>query len=364
MTAAWGAQKPRPAEGQAELVYAYDARIPTRALPFCAQVAREIRVLLDRGAHPRLSGDGTKLWFDAEVDDGTRQVERLDRGSGEASCWTCGQPGNNRRPAPSPGGSWIVFDSDRDATLFDPTNTEIYRMSAQGDPSRSRARRLTSSPGPDDHAIFGPGPGVVVWSKRQGGRYFVASASILSGHGAVALHEPAMVVPAGAGWAAPLAWSPDARSLLVVRGNPLRPLAPVIIDPATGDERVLRTEVPAGASVGFTADGGWLALASTQTDHLGGSLPASLGFLLGPLVALFGPDAPAFRGTAIATGRPRQDLEWVDLGVDADWGEPTGAALSPDGDRLVLGQRRRVEDRVEERLLEIPLVCSEDAPPS
>ncbi|MCZ6782100.1 MAG: hypothetical protein O7G30_02220, partial [Proteobacteria bacterium] len=123
--ASLGAATPVQSEARAAAVYDLDAQVVTRELPFCAQRVASWRVLLDRGAHPRWSADGVALWFDAPDDAGARQVYRLHPSADEAEpvCWTCGQPGNNARPAPGPLGGLVVFDSDREATWLHPSNT-------------------------------------------------------------------------------------------------------------------------------------------------------------------------------------------------------------------------------------------------
>ncbi len=346
------------------LIFHQDARVATRAMPCCRQVVSEARVLLERGAHPRINSDGTELWFDAPVEGGLRQVHRLDLVGGEVVCWSCGQPGNNQRPAPAPGGAMIVFDSDRHASRFDPTDTELYRMNAHGDEPPAHARRLTYAAGADEQAIFSALPGSVLWSRREAGRYFVASAAFRSSHGGTQLRDPSVVYAGGTSWVAPLAWSPNARTLLVARGNPLAPLAVLAIDPATGAEKELLSDAPGRASIGFNADGGWVALARTGRGRAAGWLPQSAGFLVAPLYALEAPGRPSFRGTAIVTGSTHDALRPVELGEHGAWGEPTGVALYPNGDALVVGQRRSRESGAEERLLELRLTCLAETPES
>jgi hypothetical protein len=162
----------------------------------------------------------------------------------------------------------------------------------------------------------------------------------------------------GSRWAAPLAWAPDARSLVVVRGNPLRPLEAVSIDLATGVRSSVGEDVPGSATASFTADGGWLALPTTTRGRVAGLLPSRLGFLVAPVDALLVRDAPRFRGSGVRTGEPWGAGAELALGDVAAWGEPTGIALEPDGRAFVLGQRRRGVNGPEERLLRIELDCA------
>jgi hypothetical protein len=353
--AALGAEQSAGDERRAAAVYDLDARVETRELPACPQVVASWKVLLERGAHPRLSPDGALVWFDARTDDGTRQVHRLLQASGAVACWTCGQPGDNVRPSPGPIGATLVFDSDRLADWSDPSNTELYRMRTRGgEPTRS-ARRLTFSPGPDDHAVLGPAPGVVTWSARRGGRYFVASASLLSGHGGVLLGTPGALYAGGAAWAAPLGWSRDARSLVVVRGNPFRALGAATLDLATGRSQELGRDLPGSSPVGFSGDGGWVAVARSRGASGARRLPDALGFLLGPLAVRAELDHALFRDTSLASGPAGGPLQPISAPEIEGWGGPTGVALSPDADWLVLGQRR--SDGAE-RLVEAQLQCS------
>jgi len=327
-------------------------------------------VLLERGAHPRFGPAGRLLWFDARGPDGRRQVHRLDRASGEVECWTCDEPGNNRRPSPSSSGHGVVFDTDRHAGSRHPTNTEVHLISA-GSQKRRFSRRLTHGPGPDDHALFDPGGGLLVWSRGHEGRYEVATAAIQSGHGGIVLGPPRVVAAGGARWIAPLAWSPDAHALAVARGHPLRPAVVTAIDFSSSDEWRLAGDLAPVGSVAFSADGAWLAAAGTRRASSLGLLPGSLGFLVGRLVALGVGAAPVFRGSAVHTGptdaartdaarKAPASLPQVELGELAGWGGSTGIGLEPGGTGFVLGQRRRGADGVEERLVEVSLECQEE----
>ncbi len=359
--AALGAPGPEASERSANYVWDLDARIATEPPPRCAPRAAGHSVLLERGAHPRLAAGGRLLWFEAAGPDGRRQVHRLERSSGEVTCWTCHEAGNNRRPAPSLSGFGLVFDTDRHATGRDPTNTEIHLASTTGDASLGVSRRLTFARGPDDHAIMDPGGRLLVWSRGHEGRYAVVSAVVQSGHGGLLLGQPRVLAAGGASWVAPLGWSPDAHALVVARGHPGRPATARAIDFATDREWGLGGGVVPAGAVGFNADGSWLALAATRRESALGLVPASLGFLVGRVVTAAGLEGPWFRGSEVRTGESAGEPGRVDLGGLADWGESTGIALEPDGRGFVLGQRRRGPAGVEERLVEVALACEEDA---
>ncbi len=344
----------------AAAIYDFDASVPTRTLPDCAQRLASHRVVIDSGARPRWGPNGEFVWFDAMAEAGRRQVHRLDLASGEVVCWTCGQPGNNVRPDPGPRGHVLVFDSDRHSDTRNPANTEVYRVSSRGDEPPSAARRLTHHVGPDEHAQMGASPAVVAWSRRQGGRYAIASATISQGHGGVSLRSPGLLLSGGADWIAPLAWSPDARSIVAVRGNPFRPLGATRFDPATGESTLLLDAVPGTAGVGFNADGGWIAIATTQRAHWSGLLPSWLGFAIAPQAIAATRDRALFRGTGLATGPSSGPLAAVELGELADWGEPTGVTLSPDARAAILGQRRPGSAGGGERLVRLDLECRAD----
>lgn len=354
--AARGALQPSFREGTAAAIYEVDSRVATRPLAVCGEAPARVETLLERGAHPRLAQEGAQLWFDAPAgdDDARRQIHRLDLATGEVSCISCGEPGNNQRPAPSPAGSAVVFDTDRHTDAGAPLNTEIHhlRVAAAGAPRTSR--RLTVTPGRDDHPIMDPGGRGVVWSHGSDGRFAVVSAGFRTGHGSLFLADPNPILPGGAGWAAPVAWSPDARGLAWVRGNPLGSMSGSRLDPATARVEELGSGVGDGG-VAYSADGGRLVVASAGGASGAGRLPAFLGFALGALPAALGPattTAPTRLRTGLARNAPLQD---VDLGEAAEWGAPSGVALSPDGTWLVLGQRSASG---RERLLRVTLDCA------
>jgi len=344
-----------PAPRLATMLYDLDAAVATRPLPACGAEPRSVRVLLDRGAHPALSPDGRTVWFDAPAPQagGRRQIHRLERASGEVTCWTCDEPGNNVRPSVGTPGLALVFDSDRHATWLHPDDTELYLA---GTERPLPARRLTFRRGADERALLAPGSRLLAWSRREGGRYAVVAAALRSGHGGLLLGNVGVLARGGAEWTAPLAWAPDARTLVFARGNPFAPLAGVAFDPATGAQAELGAALAPAAS--FVADGGWLAFATTQGRHVAGALPAALGFALGPYAAAH--PEPLRDGTGVRSGPSADPAAASALELPealARWGEPTGLALDPDGGGFVLGQRRAGPNGVEERLVEVMLSC-------
>jgi hypothetical protein len=354
--AARGAVEYQVTEARAAAIFDLDAAVVTLPLPRCAATPAGSAVLLDRGARPRLDAEGRLVWFDAHGPDGRRQVHRLDRASGRVVCWTCGEAGNNWRPAPADRGFGVVFETDRHATPWDPSNTEIHLVSGQGEQPKSPSRRLTYAPGPDGYAVLRSAARLLLWSRREGGRYAVVSAPLRSAHGGLNLGNTTVLESAGATWTAPLAWSPDGRTLVVARGNPFHPVSARGIDLATGHTVDLGSGVALGG-VAFGGDGGWVAVASTRRGGAAGWLSDGLGFLLAPFAERAARDRSLYRDTGIRTGEPWGRGAALDVGALAVWGEPTGLALSPDGSVLFLGQRRAIDGRIEERLVEITLDC-------
>lgn len=348
--AALGATQPALGERTAAAIYDLDAQVKTRPLPRCAPEPARIEVLLDQGAHPALSPADSRIWFDAADEDGRRQIHSLDPETGEVVCWTCGEPGNNQRPSPGHGGYRLVFDSDRFASWRAPTETELSLLSITRGRVRRPSRRLTFEPGPDDHAIFGPGDASLVWSRGRGGRFDVVSAGFRSGHGALMLARPSLVAAGGAAWVAPLGWSADARALALGRGGLEGAIRGELLDPATGRLSALA----ATRGVAFSADGGRTAVVAPAA---GASAPGWLGFAAVPLARALGLSGPMGRGTVLATGDTGAELAPVALGAAGDWGAPSGVALASDGASVVVGQQRRSDGRVEERLVRVTLAC-------
>ena len=328
-----------------------DSRVALRAQRRCGPRVADSVVLTRSGAAPRLAADGETLWFEARADDGRIQVQRRER-SGQVVCWTCAEPGSNRRPAPHPRGTDVLFDTDRFASWQRPGDTEVMLSSARGDGGpRQPARRLTHSPGPDDHAFFDPSGAGLFWSRGGGGRFEVARASILSGHGGLLLSDPLVLFRGRASWVIPLGWSPDGRTLVAGFGHPLAPLKGVSLDPAAGEPRRIEDGLLAG-SVSFSADGRVMAVAATQADGATRLLPSTLGNVIARWPRL---PAAGVVGTEVRYGDPTGDLVRLDLGELAGWGVPTGIALLPDASGFVLGQRGAEG----ERILRVSLGCAD-----
>jgi len=345
-------------EAQRHAIFDHDAGVETVALPSCAPRAERIEVLASTGAHPRLAASGSQLWFDAPGPDGRRQIHRRMQGSGETRCLTCEEPGNNRHPAPDREGSVVLFDTDRHATWRQPANTELHLLNASAAERGVASRRITWLPGPDERPIFAPAPNTLAWSRGEAGRYRVVSSGLVSGHGSLQVGGVGTLHEAGAAWVAPLGWSPDARTLAVLRGNPLGPGEVRAHDPATGEARALASTASSAAALSFNADGGWYAVATARRAAAAGLLPDVLGFALAPALALAGDGLRFHDGSEVLWGPTGGEPRPVDLGESAGWGWPTGIALEADGTGFVLGQRRAGEDGFEERLVAVRLDCS------
>jgi hypothetical protein len=328
-----------------------DSRVALRARAACAPRVAALRVLSDRGAAPRLGSDGESIWFEARADDGRFQVHRL-RDGDSARCWTCGEPGNNRRPAPHPRSDGVLFDSDRFASWRSPNDTELMVVSGRGeDRPRHPSRRLTYRPGPDDHGFYDPSGRGLLWSSGASGHFEVLRASLASGHGGFVLSPPVVLARARVAWIAPLGWAPDARTLAVARGQPFAPLVGERLDPATGERRPLGPGLVPG-SVSFSADGSLLALATTAPAGATRLAPAALGNVLARFPRGMPPGAES---TRVAIGEVGGELAVVDLGPAAGWGAPTGIALLPDARAFLLGQRGPHG----ERIVRVELDCAD-----
>jgi len=328
-----------------------DSRVALRARARCAPRVKAVKQLSDRGAAPRLGADGRSVWFEARSEDGRFQVHRVEAG-GPVRCWSCSEPGNNRRPAPHPTGEAVLFDTDRFASWRRPNETEVMVVSSRGEERpRHPSRRLTYRPGPDDHALYDPSGRGFVWSSGGSGRFEVLRASIQSGHGGLLLSLPTALARARLAWIVPLAWAPDARTLVVARGHPLAPLAGERSDPATGKVRALEGGLVPG-SVSFSADGSMMAVATTAPAGAERLLPGALGNALArwPTEA-----SPGAEGTQVWLGDSAGAQAGVELGDVAAWGAPTGIALLPDATAFVLGQRGERG----ERIVQAELACEE-----
>jgi len=365
--AAIGAREPEPSSRFASVLYSIDANAIPRPLPICDASPRAVRVVAETGAHPVLSPDDRTIFFDAPAaaDGGRRQIHRLERESGELRCLTCGSPGNNTRPSLNAGGVSMVFETDRHASWRRPDDTEFYLAAVTNRAENpDPGRRLSFSPEPDDRPIFGPGPQMVTWSRREAGRYRVLAASIRSGHGGILLGTPGVLADGGAQWIAPVAWSVDGRSLVLARGNPFAALAGEAIDPTTGETRALTDDLAPAASA--NGDGAWLSFATTRSRHAAGALPRLLGFALAPWAHALERVEPLRDGTGVRMGPAATAADAQAIVLDdelAQWGEPTGLALAADASSFVLGQRRQDASGVQERLVQVDLACSQVATP-
>ena len=357
----WAASDGGPIEpdaGTRALAWSIDSGVALGPAHTCLPRAARTAVLSDAGARPRLSADGRKVWYEGQGPEGRAQVFALDRASGVTECFTCGEPGNNRRPAPNPMGEAVLFDTDRYATWRHPGDTEVMAIDARARKGPRRpSTRLTHDRGSDEHAFHDPGGRGFVWLHAERGRASVRRAVLGSGHGGIVLSNEQDLLRAGAGWVIPLAWAPDARALVAARGHGLGPRTGELLDVATGERRSLGTGLAAGSAISFSADGSVMAVAETSTIRAVALLPASFGFLLERLPSVAaGARAEWNAGTAIRVGDPRGTLTPLVLAEAlANWGAPTGVSLSADATSLVLGQRD-AEGR--ERLLEIALDCS------
>jgi len=352
-----GPREPKQvSEQRASYVYDVDASVALGPETGCAPAVASQQEL-GAGANPSLSADGATLWFDAPGPDGRRQVHRLELASGERRCWTCDEPGHNRRPRVAPNGAAVVFETDRHATAFAPVNWDLHMTSARG-AAPTGSRRLTYDPAPETFGSFDPGGRLVVWSSGAGGRYAIATAPLRSGHGGLLLGAPSALVAGGAAWVAPLAWSPDARSLVALRGDPFGVHEAFAMDPATGRRAALSRRGAKVVAAAFSADGATLVLATTRPAAASAALPESLGFLVGRLGALRSEEGVRSRGTGVRIGAPfAPELGEVELGEIAEFGSPAGIALLPDARGFVLGQRRSGPDGGEERMLRVALQC-------
>lgn len=358
LLAAFGAPR-EPAsipQQRASYVYDVDAQVALGPEPGCSAAVAS-QESLGAGANPAFGEGGAMLWFDAPGPDGRRQLYRMARAGGKPVCWTCDEPGNNRRPRLAPNGATVVFETDRHATLFQPVNWELHMIAGRGEAPTS-SRRLTYDPAPDAFGSFDPGGRLVVWSSGAGGRYAVATAPLRQGHGGVLLGGVSPVVPGGAAWVAPLAWSPDARALVALRGDPFGVQEAIVLDPATGRKLKLSRPGANVTSAAFSADGATLAVATTRPAAASAALPESLGFLVARLAALGPREGTRLRGTGVRIGPPfAAELSQVSLGEIADFGSPAGIALEPDARGFVLAQRRSAAGGTEERLLRVGLAC-------
>ena len=152
-----------------------------------------------------------------------------------------------------------------------------------------------------------------------------------AGHVGLILGSSRTLVAGGTAWVGPLAWAPDARSLVYGRGIGPGVVQAILLDPGLGTERTLGPVTGLDA-VSFSRDGQVMAVVRSESEAPG---PASLGFLLAR-VAIGAEEIP---GPAhLALGTPRGELVRVDLDELAAAGPPVGVSLAPNGRSLVLSQ--------------------------
>lgn len=349
-----GPSSPEPDATLRAGVFDLDSRVPLREPKVCGSRLAAVTTLVQNGSAPRFDADGETVWYEARTADGRSQVHRLSP-AGEVVCWTCAEAGNNRRPAPHPTGSGLLFDSDRFASWQRPADTEVMLGTRRGlGGPRHPARRLTFSPGPDDHAFYDPSGGGLLWSHGGAGRFEVQRAAILGGHGGLLLSDPITLFRGRAAWTVPLGWSPDGRTLVAGFGQPLAPLTGVQLDPGSAERRRLEGGVLAG-SVSFSADGRVMAVASSTAEGALRLAPSALGNVL---ARWHQRPEPRARGTRIELGDPSGPLQQLELGELASWGAPTGIALLRDASGFVLAQRGPLG----ERMVRAALECTGPAP--
>jgi len=257
------------------------------------------------GVAQRLDAEARFVWFEGAGPDGRRQVQRFSWRTREVECLTCGEPGNNRRPAPHPTARAVLFDTDRFASALRPFDRELMvRITNPTLPPRP-SRRLTWDAARDTHALYDPSGLGIVWSRwALAGR--TQRALIRSGHGSLSLGKPAALARGGFAPARPLAWSPDARGFAVALGARAQ-----LVDFA-GEARPLASE-----HIAFSADGTLAARAENSAE-----------------------------GTRVLLGDTRGDARELALGELAAWGAPAGIALAPDGEAFALAQLRGNEERI------------------
>lgn len=302
-----------------------DSRVALTPLAACEPRAARIDVLAS-GRTPRLDAEARFVWFEAAGPDGRRQVHRFERSSRVLACLSCGEPGNNRRPAPHPTGRAVVFDTDRFVSWRRPFDRELMLLATDGE--RRPARRLTWDAARDTHALYDPSGLGIAWTRTALG-VRVVRARIRLGHGSLSLGEPALVAGGGLAPLAASAWSADGRALALSGGFGATRRAE-LVDFGTGARDPLPEASAHSGSVSFSADGAQLA----RTERVGD-------------------------GTRALLGERGGELRELALGDAAAWGAPTGIALAPDARALALGQRRGAE----ERILWVALACGAAAAP-
>jgi hypothetical protein len=303
-----------------------DASVPLDPELVCEPELGEARVLVDHGSHPSLDAEREAVWYEAPGPEGRIQIYRISLWDGEPECWTCAEPGNNRRPARNPKGRGVFFETDRHGSW------DVHVVSTERRKGKLPASgRLTPSGSLDRMGLYEPTGRGLVWSHSGAGRFAIKMATLVTGHGGLILGSARTVVEGGTAWIAPIAWANDGRSLVYGRGVGPGIVEAILLDPALGTRRPLGPVAGPG-SVSFSRDGQLMAVVQSQTPSPG---PAGLGFFLARL-GVGAEERPS--RASLAFGPPGGELVQADLGELAQAGPPTGVALSPNGRSLVLSQ--------------------------
>jgi hypothetical protein len=290
-----------------------DSRVALAPLARCEPRVASVEAIAS-GRGPRLDAGARFVWFEAAGPDGRRQVQRFDRTSRAVTCLTCGEPGNNRRPAPHPTARAVVFDTDRFASWQRPFDRELMVLATEG-PARP-SRRLSWDAASDTHPLYDPSGLGVVWSRAALGVKLVR-ARIRIGHGSLSLSEPLAIVGGGLAPIAASAWSADGRALALGSGFAFAAHAE-LVDLGTGAREPLPAASAFHGSVSFSADGSQLVRAERGRD--GSGWRVLLGERGGALREVLGTD-----------------------GRDV----PTGIALAPDARGFALGMQRGAEEWID-----------------
>lgn len=303
-----------------------DATVPLDPELVCEPSLHDSRVLVEHGSHPSFDGDQRAVWYEAPGPEGRIQIHRISLGDGDRVCWTCGEPGNNRRPSRNPKGQGLFFETDRHGAWdVHAISTELHKG------AQPVSKRLTEAGSLDRFGLYDPTGKGLIWSHSGSGRFSIQVASLVTGHGGLILGSSRTLVAGGTAWVGPLAWAPDGRSLVYGLGIGPGVVQATLLDPGLGTERPLGPVTGPG-SVSFSRDGQVMAVVQSEAAVPG---PASLGFLLARIAV----DAEERPGPAfLALGSPRGELVRVDLGELAAAGPPVGVSLAPKGRSLVLSQ--------------------------
>jgi hypothetical protein len=301
-----------------------DARVALHARVACEpRVARASP--LAAGSAPRLDAEARFVWFEAAGPDGRRQIHRVERATHALVCLTCGEAGNNRRPAPHPTARAVLFDTDRFASWLRPIDRELMVLATDDGPARP-SRRLTWDAARDTHALYDPSGLGVAWSRYAiSGR--AVRAPIELGHGSLSLGRIEVLARGGLAPVTPIAWSADARAFAFAGGFSFARFSE-IADFAREASLALPAASAFDDSVSYSADG-----------------------------SLFARAERAGRATRVWLGETGAAPAEIALGELSAWGEPMGIALAPDGSGFALAQ----ESAREERIVWAALACAHEA---